>query len=55
MKQQECIDGLTGVVVVADDIMVFGEGDTEAEALENRKKESGCIAESGSRGWNAFQ
>ena len=28
----ECLDGLEGIQIVADDILVFGKGDTDEEA-----------------------
>jgi len=31
----ECLEGLQGITVVADDILVYGSGETDAEALIN--------------------
>ncbi|XP_053692358.1 uncharacterized protein K02A2.6-like [Sabethes cyaneus] len=38
MKLQEVIQGLSGVECLADDLLVFGSGDTLKEALENHNK-----------------
>ena len=32
MQMMQALEGLEGIIVVADDIMVFGEGSTEKEA-----------------------
>ena len=34
----ECLDGLEGIQIVADDILVFGKGDTDEEANVDNDK-----------------
>lgn len=34
-RMTEAVEGLSGIAVVADDILVYGEGETRAEALIN--------------------
>lgn len=36
-RMTDALDGLSGVEVVADDVLVYGEGDTKEEALENHE------------------
>jgi len=38
MKQNQIIPGLKGVVCLADDILVFGKGETEHEAYYNHNQ-----------------
>lgn len=38
MRMSEALEGLQGVAVVADDILVYGEGDTKEEALEDHER-----------------
>jgi len=32
-RMSQALEGLSGVAVIADDILVFGEGETEQEAM----------------------
>jgi len=34
-RMTECLEGLEGIAVVADDILVYGNGNTDEEAFEN--------------------
>lgn len=37
-KQHEIVHGLNGIAVIADDILIFGKGDTTKEAMEDHNK-----------------
>ena len=34
-RQDQAVEGLPGVLSIADDILVYGEGDTEEDAIQD--------------------
>lgn len=44
-RQHEALEGLPGIYVIADDILITGQGETREEALQDHDKQLNCIIE----------